>query len=364
MNLVFRAGVADGAADVDDAKKALLKRLLQAGAHAAPTVAAAGLFLASKVFHKNGALATALVAEHAPADEGADWGAAKRDPKFAAGAATRLWELALLRNHFHPSVRKFAEALQAEPRRPIAYGGDPLNDLTLMNFLDRFAYRNPKKHKHRAHARDAKRDETSARDLADAPGDSVAPEDAFYARYFSAAKPESTNAAPKRPADLDDLDDDVDDDDLDDRDGADFVFDDDDDDDDDDDGADDGDDEHGLPIYDSDGADEAMPAGLPIYDSDGPGAAEDEEEDDDDGDDDEEEDDDDDIFDDDDGSDDDEAPPPKAPAKKEKPSKKRSPFMDASAYLAANPTAMDSGEEPSESEEEEAPKRRKKKRRH
>ena len=70
--------------------------------------------------------------------------------------------MATLSTHFHPSVRHFAitmlgrEKEEEEPegrksRRkqivfsPIQYPGDPLRDFTLMAFLERFSYRNPKK---------------------------------------------------------------------------------------------------------------------------------------------------------------------------------------------------------------------------
>ena len=43
--------------------------------------------------------------------------------------------------HFHPSVRKFAEGLEAGG---IDYRGDPLKDFQLAPFLDRFSFKNPK----------------------------------------------------------------------------------------------------------------------------------------------------------------------------------------------------------------------------
>jgi ribosome biogenesis protein MAK21 len=50
-----------------------------------------------------------------------------------------LWEFALTKYHFHPSVGKFTGSLGA-----IDYNGDPLRDFSLVPFLDKFAYRNPK----------------------------------------------------------------------------------------------------------------------------------------------------------------------------------------------------------------------------
>ncbi|XP_044516557.1 CCAAT/enhancer-binding protein zeta isoform X2 [Gracilinanus agilis] len=68
-----------------------------------------------------------------------------RNPLFCGADNTSLWELRKLSEHFHPSVALFAKTiLQGDY---IQYSGDPLQDFTLMRFLDRFVYRNPKQHK-------------------------------------------------------------------------------------------------------------------------------------------------------------------------------------------------------------------------
>ena len=67
----------------------------------------------------------------------------KRDPRFTNADKTCLWELHTLTLSYHPSIAKFAETiLNGEP---IHYAGDPLLNFTLVNFLDRFAFKNPKK---------------------------------------------------------------------------------------------------------------------------------------------------------------------------------------------------------------------------
>ena len=71
--------------------------------------------------------------------------ATKRDPAFACADMSCLWELSVLRKHFHPSVQAFADTLYQG--KPIKYSGDPLNDFTNSAFLDRFVYRNPKQSK-------------------------------------------------------------------------------------------------------------------------------------------------------------------------------------------------------------------------
>eukprot|EP00079_Xenopus_tropicalis_P025088 XP_012818209.1 PREDICTED: CCAAT/enhancer-binding protein zeta isoform X1 [Xenopus tropicalis] len=65
-----------------------------------------------------------------------------RNPLFCGADNTSLWELKKLSEHFHPSVALFAKNILEG--NPIQYTGDPLQDFTLMRFLDRFVYRNPK----------------------------------------------------------------------------------------------------------------------------------------------------------------------------------------------------------------------------
>ncbi|KAA0708953.1 CCAAT/enhancer-binding protein zeta CCAAT-box-binding transcription factor [Triplophysa tibetana] len=68
-----------------------------------------------------------------------------RNPKYCRADRTVLWELQKLSLHFHPSVIFFAKTLlQGEF---IQYTGNPLQDFTLVRFLDRFVFRNPKQSK-------------------------------------------------------------------------------------------------------------------------------------------------------------------------------------------------------------------------
>nr|XP_045603961.1 CCAAT/enhancer-binding protein zeta-like [Procambarus clarkii] len=66
-----------------------------------------------------------------------------RNPLYCGAEYSPLWELAYLQAHYHPSVSLFATKLIAG--ESIDYSGDPLQDFTLMRFLDRFVYKNPKK---------------------------------------------------------------------------------------------------------------------------------------------------------------------------------------------------------------------------
>jgi len=92
---------------------------------------------------------------------------AKRDPAYAltkssAGskegvsgedstAGVCLWELNLLQQHFHPSVRAFANSLVDQSDEPsvnaheISFAGDPITEFSLTSFLDRLSYKHSKK---------------------------------------------------------------------------------------------------------------------------------------------------------------------------------------------------------------------------
>eukprot|EP00731_Ephydatia_muelleri_P028352 Em0019g1225a len=65
-----------------------------------------------------------------------------RNPLHCGAESTCLWELERLSNHYHPSVHCFASTIASG--ESISYHGDPLQDFTLIRFLDRFVYKNPK----------------------------------------------------------------------------------------------------------------------------------------------------------------------------------------------------------------------------
>ncbi|KAK9877934.1 hypothetical protein WA026_020157 [Henosepilachna vigintioctopunctata] len=66
-----------------------------------------------------------------------------RNPLYAGSEQTTCSELHYLRQHFHPTISLYANnILNGEI---IKYQGDPLKDFTLIRFLDRFVFKNPKK---------------------------------------------------------------------------------------------------------------------------------------------------------------------------------------------------------------------------
>ncbi|XP_057271326.1 CCAAT/enhancer-binding protein zeta [Pezoporus wallicus] len=76
---------------------------------------------------------------------GASYDPMHRSPLYCGAESTSFWELKKLSEHFHPSVALFARTILEGNH--IQYSGDPLQDFTLMRFLDRFVYRSPKLHK-------------------------------------------------------------------------------------------------------------------------------------------------------------------------------------------------------------------------
>ncbi|RVE53804.1 hypothetical protein evm_001466 [Chilo suppressalis] len=66
-----------------------------------------------------------------------------RNPCFAGATHSAYVELVPLSNHYHPTVKLFAEKLINE--QIIQYSGDPLKDFAGIRFLDRFVFKNPKR---------------------------------------------------------------------------------------------------------------------------------------------------------------------------------------------------------------------------
>ncbi|KAK9672227.1 hypothetical protein RND81_12G086000 [Saponaria officinalis] len=71
-----------------------------------------------------------------------DYDPRHREPSFCNADHTGWWELTVLASHAHPSVSTMARTLLAGAT--IVYNGNPLNDLTLTAFLDKFMEKKPK----------------------------------------------------------------------------------------------------------------------------------------------------------------------------------------------------------------------------
>ncbi|XP_058462181.1 CCAAT/enhancer-binding protein zeta [Malaya genurostris] len=68
-----------------------------------------------------------------------------RASEFAGAKYSLKYELTRYLEYFHPTVRSFAQSII--DNTPLTYYGDPLRDFSLGHFLDRFAFKNPKKPK-------------------------------------------------------------------------------------------------------------------------------------------------------------------------------------------------------------------------
>ncbi|KAL4237550.1 hypothetical protein ACF0H5_002264 [Mactra antiquata] len=75
--------------------------------------------------------------------ERTDYDPFHRNPQYCHAEKECIWELEKLSNHFHPTVNLFAH--QILKGQAIKYTGDPLQDFTMIRFLDRFVFKNPKK---------------------------------------------------------------------------------------------------------------------------------------------------------------------------------------------------------------------------
>ncbi|TRY84502.1 hypothetical protein DNTS_035845 [Danionella cerebrum] len=123
-----------------------------------------------------------------------------RNPLYCGADHTVLWELQKLSLHFHPSVALFAKTiLQGES---ITYTGDPLQDFTLIRFLDRFVFRNPKQSKGKLNSK-----QYLAKEESQIPVDEV-----FFYRYF---KKQDEKRLKRSKQDEDESHEDVDDDEFD-----------------------------------------------------------------------------------------------------------------------------------------------------
>ena len=164
LNLLFRSIKRDRS---DLRSAAFLKRLIMCATHSSAPIAAGLLMLVSEVLLNRPKL-TAMMGtvdgdtasaqgdcKGNAADESDDehseaahimgaFDGAKREPLYACSAQPSLWEASLLQHHFHPSVKAFSEAVLQKPHK-ITFAGDPTTDFTLTAFLNRFAFKNPKK---------------------------------------------------------------------------------------------------------------------------------------------------------------------------------------------------------------------------
>ncbi|KAB7498045.1 CCAAT/enhancer-binding protein zeta [Armadillidium nasatum] len=141
-----------------------------------------------------------------------------RNPLYCGADLLPFWELVYFQKHFHPTVSLFASKLLEQIF--VQYSGDPLEDLTLTRFLDRFVQRNPKKIKtdkndiaavfgsRSVYAPKGSRSiKIDSDDFKNLQKDDVAPEDLFLHSYFTTYRKQNEAKKRKRDDDEESIDD-------------------------------------------------------------------------------------------------------------------------------------------------------------
>ncbi|KMT04769.1 hypothetical protein BVRB_7g169480 [Beta vulgaris subsp. vulgaris] len=125
-----------------------------------------------------------------------------REPSFCNADHTSWWELIVLASHTHPSVATMARTLLSGAT--IVYNGNPLNDLSLTAFLDKFMEKKPKQSTWHGGSRiepakklDMNKHLIGSEILALAEDD-VAPEDLVFHKFYMNKMSLSTKAPKKK----------------------------------------------------------------------------------------------------------------------------------------------------------------------
>ena len=117
-----------------------------------------------------------------------------RNPMFCGAEKVPSWELSVLSSHFHPSASLFAGTMAKGG--VVQYPGDPLQDFTMMHFLDRFVFRNPKKDPNKGKPQTVlgkrktytpvgiKSMAPDSKDYANKEESSIPPDEAYIYKYF------------------------------------------------------------------------------------------------------------------------------------------------------------------------------------
>jgi ribosome biogenesis protein MAK21 len=176
---------------------ALVKRLLQVALAAQANFACGCLIVVSEIFKSSPALWNmtndAEELEDGDGDDAGMYDPSKRDPQYAHAERSCTWELLPLSRHAHPSVSAMAKSMLAGV--PIQYNGDPLKDFVLSEFLSKFIAKKTKPKK--VQGGDSYMQPTAAATLLDSfEKRSVAPDEAFFQKFFEIRD----NRAPKRKA--------------------------------------------------------------------------------------------------------------------------------------------------------------------
>jgi ribosome biogenesis protein MAK21 len=166
LNLLYRALKRDNKVD---RVMAFVKRIIQMGTMANVPLVCASLFLIGELFEVFPALKDYLEAvksdcsdtikqldnEIQDDDNMVDankskntYDAKARDPLYAHAEKSKLWDLVIFQNHFHPTVALYSKTILQGKKIELPLNStnyDPLHNHTLQRFLDRIIQKAPKK---------------------------------------------------------------------------------------------------------------------------------------------------------------------------------------------------------------------------
>lgn len=138
-----------------------------------------------------------------------------REPSYCNADRVSWWELTVLASHVHPSVATMARTLLSGAN--IVYNGNPLNDLSLIAFLDKFMEKKPKQSTWHggSHIEPAKKldlnNQILGKEILSVAETEVAPEDfvfhKFYLNKVTTSKKPKKKKKEKRGADDEDAED-------------------------------------------------------------------------------------------------------------------------------------------------------------
>lgn len=200
LSLVFRSAKEDTSSE---RQHAFVKRLLQVSSSAPPQFACGVLLLVSELCKERPHLTSAIQEpEAAPPEEEALadrlegntsaepapstlYDMRKREPLYARAGGTCWWELAALGEHGHPAVAAMAGTLLRGGS--VVYGGDPLQDLSMVSFLDKFLNKSRPKRRVERTPLVERAGMESARQPVEKQGwggEGVAPEEVFFHKFY------------------------------------------------------------------------------------------------------------------------------------------------------------------------------------
>ena len=187
-----------------------VKRLLQVALSAQANFACGCLIVVSEILKASPALWNTVNDAEEVEDDAGDgkydtdgiYDPSKRDPQYAHAERSCMWELHALSQHAHPSVSAMSKSMLAGV--PVQYNGDPLKDFVLAEFLGKFIAKKTKPKKIQGgdsymQPTAANLGATKASNMLETYAkESVAPDEAFFQKFFEIRDSRAAKSAPKK----------------------------------------------------------------------------------------------------------------------------------------------------------------------